>query len=108
MTKKTFAEINADRPGKILDMLQVIEKSRASNRAETAELAALLAPVHARLAEMMGETTEPTAPVAMAATPATATHRHRIPLVVAAIPDDQLSAYLTQIAARMCEAHETR
>lgn len=44
-----FAEINADRPGRILHMLDVIETSARSNKAEPSEVAELLAPVRERL-----------------------------------------------------------
>ena len=44
-----FARINAARPGKILDMLDVIDASARSNKASPQEIAGLLAPVIARL-----------------------------------------------------------
>lgn len=106
--RKTFNEINADRPGQMIAALERIVKSARSNRTSGTAVAELLAPVQKRLAEIMGETPAPAAPVAQPVAPAPAAARHRIPLVVAAIPEDQLSAYLTQIAARMCEAYETR
>lgn len=57
-TLKTFEEINEDRPGKILHMLDTIDKSARSNKATDEQVATLLCPVRERL----GLTSEPASP----------------------------------------------
>lgn len=72
---KELNRINEPRVRRILDQLTFIEKSAASLRTHELDMARLLAPVHARLAELLDDDAiaevapAPIAPVEVAATP---------------------------------------
>ncbi len=72
-----FERINAARPGKIVEMLRVIDASARSQKASHDEVRALLQPVYEKLGEGVRTTAPvppPAAPVATVRPGVTATH----------------------------------
>jgi hypothetical protein len=122
-----FIRINTPRVEKIAAMIATIHKSAKSQKASEGDLFGLLGSVRNALGNkvvVVAEIADTDKAFIAAAGPGAAVHvmpadvparveiamsnwsRDRIPLNVDDIPDNQLTAYATQIVARLCDAVE--